>query len=224
MSLGVGIFASSGGNVLGVPNTIYTGKGTILGNSPGTTNTIDIGTASADRLVLLLTNQYLDDSYVVSRTINGVTPSILWAVSPGTNRWLRVLALAIPSGTTASFFFRASGTGVTIQYLVYAVYGLGNQSLYQGKSTASSTNTSTTIDIPANGFALGYRFSGGGANPPSGTTWTGLTRDTTTSGGGSNTVDPSCGHFTSAAAVTGRAVSASTNYAGYMGVISMGNG
>lgn len=224
MSLGVGIFASSGGNVLGVPTVVYAGKGSMLGNSPGATNTINIGTAAADRIVLLLTQQYADDSYVVSRTINGSTPSILWSANPGSLQYLRVLAMAIPSGTTASLFFRASSTGVSLQYLTYAIYGLGNKSIFQAKSTASATNTSTTINIPANGFALGWRFSGSGVNPPSGTTWTGLTRDTTVSGGSSNTVDPSCGQFTTASAVTGRTVAASANYGGYMGVISMGNG
>lgn len=224
MSMIINPYAFAGGNVLGVPTVVYAGKGSMSGNSPGATNTIDIGTASADRIVLLLTKQYADDSYVVSRTINGSTPSILWSANPGSLQYLRVLAMAIPSGTTASLFFRANASGVSLQYLTYAIYGLGNMTLFQGKSTASSTTTSTTINIPANGFALGWRFSGSGVNPPSGTTWTGLTRDTTISGGSSNTVDPSCGHFTTASAVTGRAISAATNYAGFMGVISMGNG
>lgn len=224
MSMIINPYAYSGGTVLGVPDPVYVGKGVIVGNSPGSTNTIDIGTASADRIVLLLTQQYLDDSYVVARTINGTTPSNLWSANPASVQYLRVLGMAIPTGTTASFFFRASGTGISIQYLTYAVYGLSDMSVFQGKSTAKSTTTSTTINIPANGFALGWRFSPSGVNPPAGTTWSGLVRDTTVSGGGGNTLDSSCGHFTTASPVTGRSISASTNYSGYMGVISMGNG
>lgn len=228
MSLGVGIFASSGGVLVKAPPTaVFQQIGVLSGNTTGVTQTINIGTAAPDRIVFLLTQQYLDDSYTVARTINGTTPAKLFEVNAYSVQWLRVLALPIPTGTTASLYMKNTGSPIALSYFVYSVYGLEALALFQAKNTGSANTTTTTINVPANGMALGWKLTGGGVNSPTGTNWTGMTkRDTTQIGGGSNTGDPSSAQYTTATAVTARSISAttSTGYAGAMGVISFGNG
>lgn len=225
--LGIGMFAASGAAAAKAPPTaVFQQFGSLIGNTSGVTQTINIGAAAPDRIVFLLTQQYLDDGYTVSRTINGTTPLKLFEANAYSVQWLRVLAIAIPTGTTASLYMKNTGSPITLSYFVYSVYGLSSLALFQSKNTGSSNTTTTTINVPANGMALGWRLTGGGVNSPTGTNWTGMTRDTTQIGGGSNVADPSSAQFTTATAVTGRTISAttSTGYAGAMGVISFGNG
>lgn len=212
-----------GGVTVQPPVLTWAGKGLLVGSSTGVTLNLNIGPPSADRRVILMTHQYLDDSYVFSRTINGTTPTTVWQQLLNSNYYVRVMMATIPTGTTAAVFFRTNGT-ISMFISAYTVTGLTNGTYFDAKGVGSGATTSSTLNVPANGFGLGLRLVGGGVNDPTITNWTGMTRDTPISGDAASTRNISSAHFETVSPVTARTVSASANYAGRMALISFGNG
>lgn len=214
----------SSGPVKAPPTIVYTGKfGPIAGASGGKTVSLPIGTAATDRMVVVLTYESNSSSSgaIYTRQVDGVNAHTIGSVSSTVK--LAVFAVAIPTGTTTNLVWSTQFTA-NIYGVVYAVYGLASAAITTPKFNLTSGNTTTnTIDIPANGGAIGFRYTSSGVNGANGTTWTNLTRDTTTSGG-ANTIDISSANKTVSSAVTAQSVSAATNYGGYMTLVSFGNG
>lgn len=221
MSLGIGSFAASGANQLLPPTIFYRGKFGAVNGFGGSTTSLPIGTAAADRMVVVLTVEAVSSGSVNTRQVNGTNAVQVGTLTSG--RRLCIFAKNIPTGTTTNLSwntqFNANMWGV-----VYSVYGLSAAVLSAFKFNATAaTTTSNTIDVPANGGVIGFRFTASGVNGAYGTTWSGLSLDTTTTGGG-NVTDLSGANKTQVGASTGLAISASTNYAGVMTLVSFGNG
>jgi hypothetical protein len=129
-----------------------------------TFSTQAIGTAAADRLVVVVIGREPGDT-LSSSTIGGISATVV--ANAGT---CTIIAAVVTTGTTADVVLNFAGTQIRIGVAVYAVYGLSS-------TTATSTYTaslSETVTIPAGGVAIGCAYSGSGGVS---TTWTGVTEN-----------------------------------------------
>jgi hypothetical protein len=175
-------FPGPGANVL--PKTIA-----FIGNNSNATDgstwtytSQSIGTAFADRLVVIaLTGRDQNNSAVISSvTLAGNAMTKAGENATNQRAYTAFFYLSVPTGTTATIVVTASAAffGSTI-----AVYALGNTGGLGPSSTninsaASSTGISTTINIPAGGVAIGNCV---GSSPATTQSWTNLTLDVTAS-------------------------------------------
>lgn len=219
--LGIGMFAASGGSQLLPPTIVYTGKFGGINGFGGSSTSLPIGTADPSRMVVVLTYEAVSSGSTNTRQVNG--SNALQIAAPSSSSKLCIFAKNIPTGTTTTLSWSTQFNS-NIWGVVYSVYGLSAAVISQFKfNTSSATTTSNTIDVPANGGVIGFRYTSSGVNGAYGTTWAGLSLDTTTGGSG-NVIDLSGANKTQVAASTGLSISASTNYAGVMTLVSFGNG
>lgn len=153
-----------------------------------TTNTADtatytftdhaIGTASADRVVLVAVSLRSPTAGVSisSMTIGGVSATEIVEASTGANATSAIYGLLVTSGTTATIVVTPSATGQRCQVSVYAMTGNGGSTTAHATATDTTAPSSTTIDIPINGSAVGisYAVDSGAVGAA---TWAGLTED-----------------------------------------------
>lgn len=136
-----------------------------------------LGTASGDRQIVVAIDALNVAALrtILSVTVAGVTATEL--VFASVNQGLRYTHAAIyiatvPAGATGDVVITWSGSQERASCATYAVYG--------ALSTADDTNTSTadpmvaTLDIPANGVAVGVAH---GESTPTAFVWTNLTED-----------------------------------------------
>lgn len=113
---------------------------------------------------------------LVSATIGGVAATIVDqknnAVDASVSVGTAIVMAVVPSGTTGSLVLTLSASLGTMT-LVYGLYSKSAAVVGQHNSS-NLTNPTATLDVPANGFALGVA----GSFLSSGFTgWTGLTAD-----------------------------------------------
>jgi hypothetical protein len=159
-----------------------------------------IGTAAANRKVVIVVGGNADLRTVSTLTVGGISASLVKRQqnADGTSE---IWQADVPTGTTANVVVTWSGPQNTC--------GIGSYSLYGAAAAASATasNTSnplsTTINIPAGGVCIGTVQQYGGSQTWS---WSGLTEDFDSTMGGSR---PFSGASTaSSGGVTGQTVTA----------------
>lgn len=128
----------------------------------------DIGTAASDRLVVVgsVAAAASGGANVTSLTVGGSAATFDVRASSGhtSELWHR----AVTTGTTASIVVNYSANMVSCGIAVWALYGVNATPF----DTATTTTSSTQIDIPAGGIVVGNARI-----DPGSTTWTGATED-----------------------------------------------
>jgi hypothetical protein len=152
----------------------YTDSATSSSNGPTVTySTRSLGTAAADRIILVGVIGNDNSRTVSSVTVGGVSASITVNTFTGASaaHCIYIWQAAVPSGTTGNIVVTFSGT--------VSDSGIGVWALYNANSTATATATnssnplSTTINVPANGALVGIARSGASST----FTWTNLTEN-----------------------------------------------
>lgn len=138
----------------------------VLHNTDNTSNytfsNVNIGDAAADRYVFLeitYASSGGTERSLSSATIGGVAAKIHVDQSVDSSDALSaaIISALVPSGSTANIAISLSGSGGSVDIGIYRVTSLGSDTAFD---TAVSTNAtgggllSTTLDIPAGGFAL----------------------------------------------------------------------
>ena len=178
--------------------------GNSYGASTKTFSALDIGTASADRIVIvaLIGIPNAGTVTISSVTIGGVSAASCCTGIGDTQAFVEFWAATVPSGTTGDVAVTASGNMFNCFVGVWATTGLGS-----GTATASGTSTadpgSASLNISAGGIALGAGFN---SNNAPNVTWSNLTEDFDSTQGGSRTYTGASQAF--AAAQTGLSLSA----------------
>ena len=160
-----------------------------------------IGTASDDRLVVVVTSSDHASSIVSTMTIGGDSMTKWFEVTdPPASFWYR----AVSSGTTAEIIVTWTVTVGNNQIGVYAVTG-ASTTLHDTASgrPGSGTAPTTTIDVAANGGVIGSSFVDYGTYTWN--AWVGITKDYDQKSENSNT---SAAHDEFTAAETGRTITA----------------
>ncbi|CAA2139597.1 hypothetical protein [Hyphomicrobium sp. ghe19] len=164
-----------------IPSIVYTDNGQDAGAV--TTHTFtgkSIGAASPTRTVLVLA-RYSSTSTTFSCTIGGNAATLVASFSLGTATHLRLFALNVPTGTTATIVTTSNASGdvfiaVAAAYDLLSTTPTATNGVYSG---ASSPTADLSLNVAANGVAFGYAtFNTSGTF-----VWTGMTEqlDTTIS-------------------------------------------
>jgi hypothetical protein len=132
----------------GGPHTSLTWRSAQIVNTPGTTFTFNsqaIGTAAADRWVIVATSSNPFGFFPSSVTIGGVAATLIIQASV-TSMW----AALVPTGTTANIVVNLASTDDRV------IMGYWTVSMASGLPTATgaAAATVTGFNIPANGFAV----------------------------------------------------------------------
>lgn len=161
---------------------------------------VSIGTASADRVIVLLSgNEDATAATPSSATIDygsGDISMSATALAQQGNVSARAFYLAVPTGTTATFKVSVSGTlgGTESHYAVYAITGANSTPTAVGTNNSTNMNatplTTGSITVATNG---GFVAVAAGA-AAFGKTWTNATEDIDTA--------PSAWEFTTATRTT----------------------
>ena len=171
-----------------------------------TFSSASFGAADADRYVIVAGGGITEGSRTVSSvTIGGVSATISQQVQDGFPVSLAFIAIAaVPTGTTGDVVVTFSSTMGEAAISVYRAVGIASITAYDTGSDTTDPMT-TTIDIPAGGFAVAVSSVACGSL----TTWTGLTEDVDFSYGdlcGANTSFLSSASDTFVSAQTGLTV------------------
>jgi hypothetical protein len=148
---------------------------------------INVGTASASRKLIVTGYCNLGGSGSVGAftfRVNGTIISPTYSFTGSSAGLFNVVYVAdIPTGTTASIAIAYAFAGNFMFAEYYTVTNLNSSALFGSASKSKDTNSTVILDVPANGFCIGFRNEGydGGSNiaghGASLTTWTGLTKD-----------------------------------------------
>lgn len=148
-----------------------------------TFNTRNIGTAAADRIVVVGVSAGQSGSTVrtCTVTIGGVTATqLVFVAKTSTNSThVGLFALLVTSGTTANIVVTLSGAQVRCGIQVWSLTGTGGvvtPANTANNTAASTTAVSTTITTVAGGACIGM-FGDAISGASQTTTWTGLTED-----------------------------------------------
>ncbi|MCK9549212.1 hypothetical protein [Aquamicrobium sp.] len=201
-----------------VPVLTYIGRATSTTESTTITiSDVSIGTASADRLVVVSAMCVHNDNgnlTVITGGSIGGSAATLVVASNGMDypALTAILSRVVTSGTTATITINLSVAVQRTALDVYTIKGLNSTTAHHTNTTWSTNNTSflgTTLNIPANGFAIGGLAAQDEFNVYS-HTWSGLTEDADSASG------LSYGGYTSASgqmmsAESGRSISVTAN-------------
>ena len=119
-------------------------------------STINIGTASADRIIIVEASD-LDSNTgrtINSVQINGVEMTALCTVGSGTTASSWLCALKVTTGTTATLKVDAGATN-SLGAFVWALYGFPRGTWIKQDTVAISSGGPFTIDKPINGITFG---------------------------------------------------------------------
>lgn len=146
--------------------------GSTPGNTPVTYTGRAIGTAAADRVVVVVV-MYQAVGPVGSCTIQGITASKFGGVANVTSL-VEFWAAAVPTGTTADITLGAgTGTNPRIGIAVYALYGTNGITPY-----VTASDTTSTYDAALANVTGGSVVISGILNASTTTeTWTNVTED-----------------------------------------------
>jgi hypothetical protein len=130
-----------------------------------------IGTAAAGRVVIV---GIVNDSQTVSSvSIGGVSASLVKRQRDGTSANAELWSAVVATGTTATISIAFAGTTERPGIGVWAIYGASSSP--SATAGASGNAPSTTISVPAGGFAVGcIMHNTGGSSTFS---WSGLTEN-----------------------------------------------
>jgi hypothetical protein len=184
------------------------GLGSTNGTSPTPSFTdLAIGAAAADRKVVaciyVLT---LTGRTITGVTIGGIAATQVKAASNGGAgvRMAEFWVADVPTGTTATVAVTISGGNILgAGAIVYRMTGAGSSTPFDTDEDTDGSDPQTgSIDVPANGAAIGFTFGN-----TSGRTfaWTGLTEDVDAATVGGNSWSSASGEF--ATAQSGLAIS-----------------
>ncbi len=144
------------------------------GGNPITYSAVGIGTAAADRIVIV--GVVSEDANLTSATIGGVNATIVAAAPSFNNSRISVIAAVVPTGTTADIVLTFNIATLSTGIGVYTDNGVSLTPYDTGIGTGSGSSPtfSTTVNVPASGFVLSTGF----VNNDSATTytWTGITK------------------------------------------------
>jgi hypothetical protein len=165
-----------------LPTIDWTYDSVQSGASASYTFTVNIGAEAPSRLCVFGVDAV--GFPISSVTVNGVAATSLIGV--GTNT--RLIAVPIPTGTTASVVVNLTGAaGTTASVSAWAIKGLRSQTAVASASSLLSPST-FSLSVPSNGVAIGYATNVAATT----FTWTGIASDfaSTTSviRGGAHTV------------------------------------
>jgi len=141
-----------------------------------TFNTIPIGTATADRCVVMSTESRrstISATTLVSATINGNAATILGQhnFTEASSSLVAFISLVVPTGTTADFSMVISATMLRNRIGVTTLTGANCTTVVDTQSSDADDPT-VLLDIPAGGAGFGVCVA---ASTTGSTTWTGLT-------------------------------------------------
>lgn len=152
-----------------------------LNNSTYTFTSQNVGAASSDRYVVAVIFGYSATSgrTVSSVTIGGISATISVQTSNASTSRVTAIALAnVPTGATANVVVDFSDTMNNCGIGLYRLTEISTDTPFDTGTAASNTDETltTSIDIPANGFAIAINGEQTTTNPET-HTWTGLTED-----------------------------------------------
>lgn len=133
-----------------------------------TFNGYDVGTASSDRIVIVIVWTQAGSNIPVSVTINGNAATAIVSVGVADSRGLSAYFLNVPSGTTADVVISGDGaTNFTRGAAgVYTITGT-TQTTYEERSganpnsqTAATSVTTTAVTAPTGGVAIAASWLG----------------------------------------------------------------
>lgn len=138
-------------------------------------STVDIGTAAANRHVLVaVVSRSAATQSISSATIAGISASIAYYPVVNTGDGFShcgFIIAAVPTGTEGTIAVNMTGACVRMGISVWAIYGLKSTTPF---ASASQGGASATLDLntPTGGLVFGVTF---GSSPS--LTWTGITQD-----------------------------------------------
>lgn len=132
-----------------------------------------IGTATADRIVVVVAVGGLTAATINSATIQGIAATKQFEITPG-NLSVSILTAAVPTGTTGDVVLNFSTTRGQAGIATYSMTGASSEipSSTASDTTLTGNDLSASIDIPANGGAIAGVIAN---STPTSTTWTNLT-------------------------------------------------
>ncbi|WP_139210055.1 hypothetical protein [Palleronia pelagia] len=171
---------ASGGTLTGLAHQVTDTFGT-ENAQPYTVSGVPIGTAAANRWVVVMTTVGLQAATDVQLTIGGVAAQPLG--TPQSSGALRMLAFkaAVPTGTTADIAWTDSQTTADPFFDIgHAVYTMLGEPVLHDEAfddTPATNQWAVLIDVPEGGVLIGMSRDNFNSNL---TTWTGLTEDADT--------------------------------------------
>ncbi len=141
-----------------------------------TFTSVPIGAAASGRLVIIAIGEQGTDappSTIASVTLDGVAMTQIIQQTHsigGASLW----ALAKDAGTTGTVVATSNTTASAVDVVSWSGYNLNSTTPTASNSVASTTTPSTTLNISAGGFAVGYVMVRKGTPNPT-FTWAGLT-------------------------------------------------
>lgn len=181
-------------------------SGTPSGTTTKTYSNVPIGTAAADRQVIIAIS---GTTRATAATVAGQACTLLYATGTGTFQWAFFLSPAISSGTTATITATFPSNPGNAGLFSYSVTGLISQ-VVDGSGTVTTSGATNNISTIAGGFVIGA-FVGTGSPA---TSWTGATLDDSQSpsnsfsvasasnvAGGTRNVTATSGNFSRVAAI-----------------------
>jgi hypothetical protein len=142
--------------------------------SPATFTAAGIGTAAANRYVIVALSGYRSTNGNVPTVTVGGTSITHVATADTATFEAYIYAGNITSGTTADVIATYTGAWVNLNCSIWAAYGIASTTAYHTDSDLTATTTMTAaINIPAGGVAVAIH----GNNNAGAQTWTGLTED-----------------------------------------------
>lgn len=164
-----------------------------------------IGTAASNRVVVVCPAIQSNGGSITSFgvTIGGTSATAIGSIEVSSNEdaATQCFYLSVATGTSATIVVTVNTNGDAARIEVYNVFTTTPAPFASnGNNAAAGGTISTTLNIPANGVAIGaYSYVSSSGSPPA-TTWTGLTLQGTdqNSSGNSYTVSAATGSFASA--------------------------
>jgi len=131
-----------------------------------------IGTAAATRVVIVGVGFFASGASVASMTIGGISAAMQQA-QVFTNGGDEIWTAVVPTGTTATIVITFSSGANRCAIGVWSAYGTSGATKYDGANATGTVSSTTAVDIPAGGVAVGFGYS----NSNTTSTWSGLTED-----------------------------------------------
>lgn len=168
--------AGSGGGGGGLSLSYRSSQMSVASDTTQTFFGMDIGSAAADRIVIVGVGQpALNGHSITGVTIGGIAATLAVQDSTFSNHNDAVYYASVPTGTTADIVVTMDGGNNFVGIFVYALYGAAgtvnaSATFYNGVSQLS---ISTTMTVADNSVVVGFYFSFSNRT----LTWTGLSED-----------------------------------------------
>lgn len=135
----------------------------------------NIGVADTSRMIVVAVSASTTSTSSSSCTIGGIAATKLAEVAAavsGHYQMSTIYAAMVPIGTTANVVVNYPTNNYFCAISLYRLVGMSSVAAYATNTKASVSPYSTTLNVPANGFAIGCSSTNNGS---SATTWSGLT-------------------------------------------------